>query len=365
MKFLFDFGLSQEDPLTEQFVLDISPSDSILSLASGGEVPLSLLSLNENIRVVAVDISESQIKLCRLKLTAALKLDFPENGQFLGYAQMDAKTRITIYREKIRPFLTPGDLIFWDEHIQYILDGIINAGRFEQYIRKMRFIARIFIGGKNLKKLISCRSLDEQAAVFDQNIATRKSLRLLFKVAFHPAIYKKRGLQEQALIHAGKTTGERFYSRFRDFCTGNPAGENYFLQFFLTGTCQNEASFPHYLQPENKTRLIRNLANLELKTVSFQNALSENPRGHFNKIHLSNLGDWITKEQFAELISLLQNNCLPGTKICYRYLQKNHFRDVVSELFSIDQELSEIAIKKDRFPFYGIVPVIISNQPND
>jgi N-acetylmuramic acid 6-phosphate (MurNAc-6-P) etherase len=26
-------------------------------------------------------------------------------------------------------------------------------------------------------------------------------------------------LQEQALIHADKTTGERFYSKFRNFCT--------------------------------------------------------------------------------------------------------------------------------------------------
>ena len=38
MKNLFDFGMSQEDPLSEQSVLNIQTGDSVLSLASGGEV---------------------------------------------------------------------------------------------------------------------------------------------------------------------------------------------------------------------------------------------------------------------------------------------------------------------------------------
>jgi S-adenosylmethionine-diacylglycerol 3-amino-3-carboxypropyl transferase len=362
MKFLFDFGLSQEDPLTEQTVLDITPSDSVLSLASGGEVPLSLLSLNENVRLTAVDISESQIRLCRLKLTAAVHLDFPENGHFLGYAPMDSAGRIRIYKEKIRPFLTNDDARFWDTYLQFIGKGIIHAGRFEQYIGKMRLVAQLFMGKKNLKELISSKTLEEQTTVFDRKIATRKSLQWLFKVAFHPAVYKKRGLQEQALIHAGKTTGERFYGKFRDFCIENPASANYFLQFFMTGACLTDLSLPPYLQAVNKSRLVGNLANLELLNISFQDALREKPVGYFNKIHLSNLGDWITKDQFDELTVLFQNHCLPGIKICYRYLQKNHFRELNSGLFPVDEELSETAARKDRFPFYGIIPVTLKSQ---
>jgi S-adenosylmethionine:diacylglycerol 3-amino-3-carboxypropyl transferase len=57
MAVLFDFGISQEDASTEQFVLGVNPADRILSVASGGEVPLSLLSLNDNITICAVDLS--------------------------------------------------------------------------------------------------------------------------------------------------------------------------------------------------------------------------------------------------------------------------------------------------------------------
>jgi len=360
MSFLFDFGLSQEDPLTEQTVLDIRPGERILSLASGGEVALSLLSLNENTRIKAVDISDAQIRLCRLKLTTAAVLGFPENGAFLGYSAMNEERRLQIYRDLIRRQLPVQDAEFWDRQLSYIGKGIIHAGRFEQYIRKMRGIAQLFIGRKNLEMLISCSSTSEQEEVFDRDIATRKSLRMLFKVAFHPSIYRKRGLQDQALIHAGKTTGERFYSKFRDFCTVNPASENYFLQFFLTGHCLDGTAYPPYLQSCNKNRLISNLPKMEFKTISFQEALREEEPGTFGRIHMSNLGDWMTKEEFMELLDLFCGYCTPGSRILYRYLQKNHFADILATHFPIDSQLSVLAEKKDRFPFYGILPVTLT-----
>jgi S-adenosylmethionine:diacylglycerol 3-amino-3-carboxypropyl transferase len=357
MAVLFDFGISQEDALSEQLILDVKPNDRILSVASGGEVPLSLLSLNENIRICAVDLSENQIKLCRFKLISAIYLDFPLNGQFLGYANLAGKIRSKFYRKYIRPHLTESDTSFWDQNLQQIENGVVNAGRFEQYISKMRFIIAPFIGRKNLLQLINSKKADEQKMVFNDKIATRKSLQLLFKVAFHPAIYKKRGLQEQALIHAGKSTGERFYSKFEDFCTATPAAENYFLQYFLTGNCINPKSFPAYLQAANKQRLINNLNHLELKTGSFQDALNEKEKGHFNKIHISNLGDWLIEEDFAQVWELIKTKCNPGTHVCYRYLQKNHFQNIAKLDFDIDEELSALAQHTDRFPFYEIISV--------
>jgi S-adenosylmethionine:diacylglycerol 3-amino-3-carboxypropyl transferase len=362
MAILFDFGISQEDPSSEQRILDVKPTDRILSVASGGEVPLSLLSHNENIRICAVDISDDQIKLCRLKLTAAIHLDFPVNGQFLGYADIKEKKRSELYKDNIRRHLPEEDILFWDHNLPYIEDGVVNAGRFEQYIQKMRFVVNLFIGKKNLFRLISSRTLEEQRKVFQEKIATRKSLQLLFKIAFHPAIYKIRGLQEQALIPAGKSTGELFYNKFEKFCTARLASENYFLQYFLTGNCITEKSFPPYLQPANRSRLISNQNGLELKTTSFQNALSEKEKGYYNKIHLSNLGDWMNEEDFSQLLELLRSKCNPGTKLCYRYLQKNHFPETGTVNFPIDSELSAGAQGQDRFPFYGILSVTMQNN---
>lgn len=357
---LFDFGISQEDPRSERIALDLHPTDRVLSVASGGEVPLSLASLVDDIRILAVDVSESQIRLCRLKLLAALQIEFPLSGQFLGYETMDGKLRIKLYHELILPRLSPEDALFWSANLLLIEQGIVGAGRFEQYISKLRFAASFFIGKKNLHRLINSRNLEEQKEYFLKQIATRKSLRFLFKIAFHPAIYKKRGLQEQALIHAGKTTGERFYGKFEDFCTTGPASGNYFLQYFLTGSCMTDESFPDFLQPANKNRLIKNLSGLELSTASWQDALRGKEKGYFNKLHLSNLGDWMSEEEFTDVLSLIGEQCDENARICGRYLQKNQFRKTLDR-FRIDHELSEQIEKTDRFPFYTIQ--VITLQP--
>lgn len=359
MSFLFDFGISQEDPLSEQRILEIQPNDRILSIASGGEVPLAFLSLNENIRLSAVDLSESQVKLCRLKIHAAIHLDFPLNGCFLGYAKLDRKKRNELYHKIILPQLAEDDAIFWNQNIRFIEKGIVSAGRFEQYIGKMRLFANLIIGKNNIQRLIACQSLEDQKKVFYDRIAPRKSLQLLFKIAFHPAIYKKRGLQEQALIHASKTTGERFYRKFQDFCTATLAAENYFLQYFLTGICSREESFPEYLKPKNRNRLISNLSRFELTSNSFQNVLFEKGIGAFNKIHASNIGDWLSEVEFSELLGLFISNCSSGTKICYRYLQKNHFQEITTNEYSIDEVISGKIEKMDRFPFYNILAVTL------
>lgn len=360
--FLFDFGLSQEDPLTEQFILDVKPGDKILSLASAGDVPLSLLGMNENIDIKAVDISESQIKLCRLKLASAITLENPLNGRFLGYMEYDGIKREQIYHDIVRPVLKAEDARFWDENMYFIRNGIINAGRFERYIRKLKSVASIFIGRQNLLSLLEASDAEEQKRIFENQIATRKSLQLLFRIAFHPAIYRKRGLQDQALIHANKSTGERFYSKFRDFCTANPAKENYFLQYFLTGSCVTPSALPHYLRAENRTRIAANISRIDFQTISLQEALKEYPDGYFTGIHLSNLGDWSDEHQFADLLTLIRTRCNQGTKICYRYLQKNHLLSQGREDFVIDTEKSGIAERRDRFPFYGILQVTLATK---
>ncbi len=355
MKFLFDFGISQEDPLSEQLTMDIHASDHILAVCSGGEVPLAFLCLNENISLTSVDVSETQLKLCRLKLLAAIYLDFPINGAFLGYSKLDAAKRNKIYCETLRPHLSDEDSLFWNQNISFIEKGIINAGRFEQYVKKMRFVAKLLIGKKNILSLIASPSLEEQKKIFHDHIAPRKSLQLLFKIAFHPSVYKKRGLQEQALIHAGETSGDRFYEKFQNFCVNSLASENYFLQYFLTANCINETAFPPYLQTLNKQRLMDNLKRFELINSSLQSTLCNKEKAYYNKIHLSNIGDWMNETEFSELMKLVKLYCDRGTRLCYRYLQKNHFAESLSDEFKIDPVISTEAEKKDRFPFYNIL----------
>lgn len=354
MQPLFDFGISQEDPLTEMDVLSISGNDNLLCVASGGEVPLSILSLRPGIHITAVDISKSQLMLCELKRQVAIRLPFPLNGQFLGYADLPTSERLQIYSRQIGPYLPADHQEFWLDNYQVILDGVVNNGRFEQYIKRLRGVASILIGKKNIEALLHSGDAEEQEQIFDKRIGTRKALKYFFRIAFHPSIYKKRGLDSKALMHARSNMGEIFFNKFRSFCTATPASKNYFLQYFLRGNCNETQAFPEYLQENNTSNLINNQDLLSFRQSSLQTELNLHQPSTFTKIHLSNIGDWMSAEEFENLVTILQRTCDDKTSLCYRYLQKNHLENMPSDNKSFD--IHEVNFEqRDRFPFYSIL----------
>lgn len=356
MSHLYDFGISQEDPLTEFQVLDLQKKDHVLCVASAGEVPLTILCLLPGVKITAVDISPTQLALCRLKMQVTIELPFPQNAHFLGYASASAKSRREIYFDKIHLHLSKEDQDFWLEHLSAIEKGVVNFGRFEGYIKWLRKFITIIIGKKNLQRLISCSDRDEQQIIFDSQIGKRKLVKYLFRIAFHPAIYKNRGLSSNALMHAQANTGDLFFNKFRNFCIATPAGKNYFLQYFLLGSCSSADAFPEYLQENGRTIIKANHHNLCFRHTTLQEALAAHPAGTFNKIHLSNIGDWMSKEAFYFLIDILHNTCSRNIKLCYRFLQKNHFENshVSTGRFYITPVNIEMS---DRFPFYTVLSI--------
>lgn len=356
MRHLYDFGISQEDPLTEFHMLEIRKIDHVLCVASASEVPLSLLCLQPGAKITAVDISFGQLALYRLKLQAAIALPYPLNGRFLGYAPLESHTRHQIYFERIHPSLTKKDQDFWLQHLKAIEKGVINSGRFEEYIKGLRKILFIIIGKKNLLQLLACSETSEQQSIFDKQIAGRKAVKYLFRIAFHPAIYKNRGLSSQGLIHAHANTGDLFFNKFRNFCTATPAKRNYFLQYFLLGECTSAEAFPEYLQEQSRRILIANRHNLIFRQATLQDELAAHPAGTFNKIHLSNIGDWMSKQEFYFFVDLLRKTCTDKIKLCYRFLQKNHFEHscLGNEWFDITPVNIEMT---DRFPFYNVLSI--------
>lgn len=356
MHHLYDFGISQEDPLTELAVLDIRNNDHLLCIASGGEVPLSILCLQPGVKITAVDVSNTQLVLCRLKMQAAGLLPFPLNGQFLGYALLSPKTRREIYFDTLHASLEKEDREFWIQHLAAIETGVVNNGRFEGYIKKLRKIAAVLIGKNNIRELLACPGTGEQQLVFDKKIASRNALRYLFRMAFHPAVYKNRGLSAKGLMHAQANTGQVFFNKFRNFCTATPVTKNYFLHYFLTGDCAAEEAFPEYLQARSRSALVANKERLCFKLSSLQDELAANPAGTFSKIHLSNIGDWMSKEEFNALLGMVCASGNEETRLCYRFLQKNHIDtdQICNNRFAVT---AVDCVRTDRFPFYTILSI--------
>jgi S-adenosylmethionine-diacylglycerol 3-amino-3-carboxypropyl transferase len=354
---LYNYGISQEDVISEYRALDITDLDSVLCIASGGEIPLNLAAL-QDVTIMAVDNSANQLRLCRIKQVAATILDPMNAASFLGYMKMSATGRQRIFEKNILPVLSGEDSDFWKMNSDAIQSGVINSARFERYIRKISSVGRSLLGRKNLYRLFDCNSVEEQKYIFDQRI-TGSLLRTIFKIAFHPMIYKNRGIDPAGLTHSGnRNIAEFFYQRFRNFCCSTLARRNYYLQYTFFNEVLFPEALPEYLQPALHDIFVKSSSRIEFRLTPFDTALQQAETGRFNKIHLSNIGDWMSKESMSVLLALIRDKTLPGARAVMRYIHLNHQVPASLPELIADYRLGEELVLKDRYPFYSIVPII-------
>jgi S-adenosylmethionine:diacylglycerol 3-amino-3-carboxypropyl transferase len=356
MQPLYNYGISQEDVLSEFSALNITENDSLLCIASAGEIPLNMAAL-QNLNILAIDNSINQLRLCKIKMVAATSMESVRAASFLGYMEMPGAERQRIFSHEIGPGLPAEDRLFWEQNSGTIRSGVVNAARFEQYIRKVSAIGRMIIGSRNLYRLFECETVQEQKELFDQRI-TGPLLRGIFNIAFHPRIYKNRGIDPLGLTHSGaRNIAGFFFQRFRNFCCSTIARKNYYLQYTFFNRVLFPEALPEFLQPNLHNAFVENSKRIEFRLSDFDAALIQAQRGQFNKIHLSNIGDWMSKESMAGLFSLVRDKTSPGARTVMRYIHLNHTLPTnVPELIT-DYRLGENLILTDRYPFYTIVPI--------
>jgi S-adenosylmethionine-diacylglycerol 3-amino-3-carboxypropyl transferase len=356
MKPPYNFGLSQEDPLTEIKGLNLADGDSLLCIAGAGDVPLSISAMN-NVSIVAVDASENQVRLCNMKKQAAILLEPPDAAGFLGYTKMTWIRREKLFIYKIAHALTEQDLDFWRSNSKVVSNGVIHSGKFEQFIRKASFPALVIIGKRNFYRLFDCQSIEDQEYVFDRFFAGA-ILKTIFKTAFHPHIYKNRGIDAAGMQHRQQgNIGELFFKRFRSFCCSTPARDNFLLQYVFFRQSLFPGALPEYLKSENRETLLTNKQKIRFVSSTMENFLAQANPGQFNKILLSNIGDWMPKETMTGLYNHVQEKTRPGCRIVLRYIYLEHPVPESAPFLKPDHDLGETLIKTDRFPFSSVVPI--------
>lgn len=357
-KFIYDFGVAQDDPHSELSALKLSSGDRVLCIASAGEVPLDLLlNSDASIPIDAVDIDRSQIYLSHLKLKASQNLEEWDAARFLGFLPADLNHRITWF-ELFEAKLPEDESIFWKEHCEIFKKGPIHLGRYGTYIARFAPIGRWLLGGsKVLQGLFECDGIAQQKAYFDEKLRS-DLLKKLFRLIFHPRIYKNRGISEQGLQHMGsENIGNTFYNKFRDFCTATPARENWILQFVLFDRVIFKEALPSYLHPDEKNRLQEETGRLRLLKSSYTEILEQEDDGFYNKFALSNVSDWLSVEDFTRLLQIIAQKSGDDAAGLIRYIYTAEVSDAsVKDTLGLDPEAGEELLKQDRFPFYRLIP---------
>lgn len=355
---IFDFGISQEDARIEHLALNIKDGDRLLCVSSAGEVPLNILALND-IRIKAVDVSVNQNHLTKLKLYSILSLEPLEAAKFLGFTKSTREQRERLY-SKVSESMHEKEKLFWNQNFAIIKTGPIHAARFEKYISKFNGIALRIIGKKNMIQLFESSSIENQKELFDRKINS-SLLKKIFQVTFHPRLYKNRGIAPEGLIYrSNQKISEFFFNKFRDFCCSTLARKNYYLQLTFFSQVLFPEAFPEYLMEEGVARIRKNYKNIEISTMPYLEALKQSKKEEFNRFHLSNIGDWMNKNEFADLLRLINTKSSASGRINSRYIYYRHpIPDDLKECFVTEDQFGEKLTKQDRYPFYGLTPIKI------
>lgn len=358
---LYGFGMAQEDERTEAAALGIGESSGgrLLSIGSGGEVPLSLLALGAA-SVTAVDVDPHQLHLVRLKLVAATRLEREAAIAFLGYLPARPHDRRRWYRELCEALPEAGRR-FWDAAPAAIEHGVVWAGRYERYVRLLVRLGGVVLSRRHFERLVACRTITEQRAVFDAAF-NRPLLRAVFRLAFHPKVYGRRGIDARALAHRDPTRslGDQFFRHLEALCTATLAADNYLLQTHVLGRVISADAVPAYLTRAGNARLRRVADGLELVDSDLLQYLRRSPPCRFDRAHLSNLTDWLPAPAFAEVLALLADRLAPPARLVWRFLHVDRpVPEALAARVVVDRARGEELRARDRFPFYGIVPATV------
>lgn len=212
-------------------------------------------------------------------------------------------------------------------------------------------------------RLFECDNIREQKDYFDTKLRTAL-LKNLFWLMFHPWLYKKRGVSEQGLIHMGPANiGLKFYTQFRDFCTGTPVRGNWILQFVLFNKVIYEEALPSYLTAKGRVRLQDEQHRLQFIKASYTEILKQSDKGKYNKFALSNVSDWLSTKEFMDLMELIARKAGSDSRGLIRYIHSSGIDPSrLTKNVLLDEKWGKHLLNEDRFPFYNLIPFTVTKH---
>lgn len=343
------FSQLREDPLLEIEALRPSAERSFIVVSSGGCTALSLLGAGAG-QVVSVDLNQTQNHLLELKTAAICYLPPEEVLPFLGAApalQAFRRHRFLGFQQA----LSEGARAYWNRHLKYVENGVLNAGVTEKVIRLLvRVCQRLVHRRATLHALLAQPDLRAQQD-FYHRVWSNRRWRLLFRLFY--------GRKTMSLTYA-----PGFYARAQDAAFGGgmrdrveygltqvPIQSNYFAFHNLTGfyKAHDDDALPPYLTQASMRRIREAATGLQIVDGSMTAYLRSCSSGSVDGVALSNICEWLSEEQVVDLFAQLLRVCKPGATVCFRHhMGRTEVPQRFREMFVENEALGNALIARDR-----------------
>ena len=331
------------DLLTQ--ALAIQQGDKVLSIGSAGDNSFSLLQNNPEI-VVAVDVNLVQLNLIELKKAAFIALEHKNFLEFLGF--VDSDNRKSLF-SSVKKHLSTELREFWEERFDKIEDGIIHNGKFERYFQAFRKKFLPLIHSKSrIQKLFNTKTQQEQVE-FHNKQWNNWRWRFFFKLFFSRFVMGRFGRDKSFMKQVKFSVSSYILKKSKAHLSSQHCQDNYLLEYILKGNFEN--NLPHYARKKNFESIKKNIDKL----VTFHGFAEEtfSKYGKFNKFNLSNIFEYMNKDDFHTVTKNLIINAEENAIFVYWNLMVSRRMSVVSKELTYNESLSEEMTKRDNGFFYS------------
>ena len=327
--------------------LDVGPGDRVLSVASAGCNSIALALRGAH--VVGIDLSPPQIALCELKLAAgSLPYD-----RFMVLLGLGVGSPLEVYAE-IEHLLSRHARTFWQAHPQYLEQGVLGAGRFEQYLATFtRRVLPLIHNQRRIRGLIDPKNPTAQRAWHDEHWSTRR-WRGLFRVFFSQWVMERLGRSPEQFAQVQGSVADRILARCDDVLGGQSLHDNPYVQWILEGAWRSIEHAHPYITRRGHGGLAEATKRISWVQESLEDHLPHCAPGTYNAYNLSNIGEYLPVPVWESLYGALLDAAAPGARIAtWNLFVPRSCPAAFEHRVERHPERSAALLALDRVPFYG------------
>jgi S-adenosylmethionine-diacylglycerol 3-amino-3-carboxypropyl transferase len=340
-----------EDPASLTAALDIQREDDVVSIGSAGDNTFALL-LDQPRSVTVVDMNPAQLYLIELKIRAMETFDYDDFVAFIG--ARPACDRRRLYR-LLRGALSDPARAYWDADPTAIGQGVTHCGKFEKYFAYFRqLILPLVHSQADVHKLLSLTSVDQQQA-FYHHVWNHRRWRWLFQLFFGKILLGNLGRDPSCFKHVQlRSIAEELLGRVARAMNELPVGDNYFLEYILTGKYRDLAEAHPYLRQENFQHLKDSVGSVRLIEGSLGEYLRTLPSGSLSKLNLSDIFEYMSPAALEATLNETLRACRDQARIAFWSLFVSPIvPPSLADKIRVDDRQSREFFARDRTFFYG------------
>ncbi len=309
-----------EDNRVERQLLQESMCDTVVGVAGSGERILALMDNIQSTEFHVVDVNEEALFLVELKLTALRYLSVEEYWTFCGHHPATKQQRKELFH-LVKGQLSTSCKMYWEQNITLIEKGIVDAGHFERFLKRVRPIVNLMLG-KNFLAVLSGASANSKEFPNRRWKLTRE----MFSQRW---IYKAWGNRDIAFV------GKQAYIRhipeaLSSIIYKGEAPSSFIAHLIFKGHLRDmkEADMPPSLQKDVLSAIRRRLISDTIDIYYHHTdvlTFARNAQQSLPGPAFYSLSDILSFESVGYLEKLVAEASLPGNRIVWRTFLTNRF----------------------------------------